>query len=190
MLCYQLKPARPKKFRAEMSTRDASNLLQEKPCQSAKVYVELLVIREAANPGRLFSGVFMGTFLSFDDLNQVLFIRFEGIVNDEVLLSRYQQVREWLAAYGYCSNISDFSAVASFDVTTDGVSQLASNAPLVPDNYLRVVVAPQDEVFGMTRMFEILGSSTRNKVHIVRDVSTAYRLVGIEEPQFRPILEW
>jgi hypothetical protein len=132
----------------------------------------------------------MGTFLSFDDLDQVLFIRFEGIVTDEVLLTRYRQVREWMATGGPCSSISDFSAVASFGVSTDGVSQLAAKAPLVPDNHLRVVVAPQDEVFGMTRMFEILGSSTRDRVHIVRDVPAAYRLMGIKEPHFRQVLEW
>jgi len=132
----------------------------------------------------------MGTFLSFDDLNQVLFIRFEGIVTDEILLGRYRRVREWVATHRYYSSISDFSEVASFEVTTEGVSLLAANAPLVPDGYMRVVVAPQDEVFGMTRMFEALGNSTRSQVHIVRDLSVAYHLLGIMEPQFRQLLEW
>jgi hypothetical protein len=131
----------------------------------------------------------MGVFLHFDELNRVLFIRFKGTVTDDVLLDRYRQVREWLAIHGHFSNISDFTDVTSFEVTAQGVTQLAATSPLVPDEFLRIMVAPQDEVFGMTRMFEVLGSPTRNNVRIVRTVAEAYRLVGIEAPEFSPVME-
>jgi hypothetical protein len=132
----------------------------------------------------------MGTFLSLDELQGVLFIRFEGVVTDRVLLERYETVREWIAGHGFYSSISDFRQTDSCEVTAHGVTQLAANAPLVPDDYLRIVVAPQDEVFGMTRMFEMLGSATRNRVHVVRSLAEAYLLAGIERLDLHPILEW
>jgi hypothetical protein len=123
----------------------------------------------------------MRAFLSFDELNRILHIGFNGIVTDDVLFRCYEQVREWIAFHGHCSSISDFTDVTSFEVTALAVSQLAAGKPLVPDDFLRIVVAPQDEVYGMARMFEVLGSPTRDKLHIVRTLEEAYRLAGIEK---------
>jgi hypothetical protein len=130
----------------------------------------------------------MGVFLSFDEADRILLVRFEGTVSDDVLLDRFRLVRQWVAAHGYCSSISDFTSVTSFEVTALAVNQLAADAPLVPDEFLRIVVAPQDEVYGMARMFEVLGSSTRNKVHIVRTLEEAYLIAGIGEPGFYPLM--
>jgi hypothetical protein len=132
----------------------------------------------------------MGILLSLDELHRVLYIRFEGVVTDDVLLKSYDRVREWVSSHGPASSITDFTEIASFEVTANGVSQLAANSPLVPDNFLRIVVAPQDEVFGMTRMFGMLGSGTRNEVHVVRLLADAYQLAGVESPEFHPILYW
>jgi hypothetical protein len=132
----------------------------------------------------------MGVFLSLDDFNRVLFIRFEGVLTDQVLLDRYQQVRAWMENHGSISSITDFSEVTSFDVTAQGVNLLAANSPMVPDGYLRVVVAPQDEAYGMSRMFEMVGSLTRNRVDIVRTMEEAYVLAGIKKPDCCPILNW
>jgi hypothetical protein len=55
----------------------------------------------------------MGVFLSVDKADTILYIRFEGVVTDEVFLSRYQQVREWHAVHGKLSHICDFSEVTS-----------------------------------------------------------------------------
>jgi hypothetical protein len=132
----------------------------------------------------------MGAFLSLDEAHRILTIRFEGIVTDDVLLHRYQQVRQWVAVHGYFPSISDFSDVASFEVTPVGVRELAAQSPLVPDGFLRVVVAPQDEVYGMTRMFEILGSETRNSVYVFHSLAEAYQLMGVESLNPSPIINW
>jgi hypothetical protein len=132
----------------------------------------------------------MGAFLSFDELHRVLYIRFEGIVTDDVLLSRFDRVRAWMAGNGLCSSITDFTGVDSFRVTASGVSQLAANPPLVPDSFLRIVVAPQDEIFGMTRMFEILGSATRNRVDVVRTMAEAFQVAGVQSLDLHHVLDW
>lgn len=128
----------------------------------------------------------MGTFLSIDEKKQILLIRFEGVVTDEVILERYAHVRKWFAEHGYCGNISDFTNVSSFQVTGHAISLLASNAPLVPESYVRVLVAPQDEVYGLSRMFQMMGSDRGNRVDIVRNIDEAYLLAGIDGTEFRP----
>jgi len=132
----------------------------------------------------------MGVFLSSDELRRILYLRFEGIVTDEVLLSSFDRVRAWMHSNGPCSSITDFSGVESFQVTASAVNQLAAKRPLVPDGFLRIVVAPQDEIFGMTRMFEMLGSKTRDSVDVVRTVAEAYSLAGVQSLDLRPVVDW
>ncbi len=132
----------------------------------------------------------MGEFLSWDDKARILYIHFEDILDDQVLLDRYHMVREWIAEHGPVSSISDFSDVASFEVTPAGVKALAGNPPLVPDDFRRMVVAPQDLAFGMTRMFEGMGSRTRSDVEVVRSLPEALHLLGLQRFEPRVLQMW
>jgi hypothetical protein len=129
----------------------------------------------------------MGATLSIDERRRILLVRFEAVVTDEVLLEGYRRLRQWYAENGYCGNISDFSGVSSFEVTGVAIRGLASNTPLVPGNFVRIIVAPQDEVYGMCRMFEMMGSERGNRVDIVRKIEDAYGLAGIDGTEFRTI---
>jgi hypothetical protein len=131
----------------------------------------------------------MGASLSLDKSQAIARIRFEGDLTDELLFQGYARVRQWFARDRYYSNLTDFSAVSSFQVSTNAVARLAADAPLVPDGFLRIVVAPQDQAFGMARMFESLGSATRDTVHVVRTCAEAYRLFGVASLNFDPIDE-
>lgn len=129
----------------------------------------------------------MNTFLSFDNEKQILLVRFEGVVTDDVLLERYAEVRRYFAEHGSCGNISDFTHVSAFQVTSNAIRFLATNAPLVPETFVRVLVAPQDEVYGLSRMFAMMGSEMGNRVDIVRDIHEAFRLAGVDGTGFRPV---
>lgn len=94
-----------------------------------------------------------------------------------------------MAAHGPVSQLSDFSEVTSVEVASQTVRELAKASPLAPDSFLRIVVAPQSVVFGLTRMFEMLGDRTRDRVHIVRSASEANRLLGVDTLEFRAVLE-
>jgi hypothetical protein len=127
--------------------------------------------------------------LSIDELHNVLLIRFDGRLTDEVLLKGYRIAREWMAVHGPASQLSDFSEVTSVDVASQTVWELAKASPLAPDSFLRIVIAPQSVVFGLTRMFEMLGDRTRDGVHIVATAADANRLLGVDMLEFRAVLE-
>jgi hypothetical protein len=133
-------------------------------------------------------GVTMHSFyLGYDEEKQVLLAQFTGVITDSILLGRYQQMREWHDNHGLCGSISDFSGVTDFKVTGKAIRRLASNTPLVPANFLRVLVAPQDDIFGLARMFEMAGSAMGNRLDIVRNTDEAYKMAGITKPNFRSI---
>ena len=62
--------------------------------------------------------------------------------------------------------------------------ELVHRKPIIPAGYMRVVVAPQDFIFGMMRMLEILSERTRPELHVVRTMDEAYRLLLVESPEF------
>ena len=52
---------------------------------------------------------------------------------------------------------------------------------------MRVFVAPKDLIYGMARMFQILGEATRPDLPVVRTMDEAYSLLQVESPEFSPV---
>lgn len=125
--------------------------------------------------------------LSFDESSRVLLITFNGEVRDEVFLDRYAEAKQWISTHGYVSQLADFRDVTAFRVTPSAIREQANREPLAPDQYLRVVIAPQKLIYGMFRMLEILGSETRDRFYLVPTLEEAYETLGITRAHFKPI---
>ncbi len=129
----------------------------------------------------------MEFLLGLDHTNRLLYFRFSGPMTDEDLLAGFAKARRWIASHGPHSSISDFSGVTTFDISSEAVRILSSLPPLVPDEFHRIVVAPQDVVYGMVRVFAAFGSKTRDHVEIVRSYAEALEILGISSPNWTPI---
>ena len=125
-------------------------------------------------------------------MRRVLFVRLEGIVTDDVLLSRYRQAREWNVVHRYPSCVTDCSGVESAKVTAGAIGLIAENKPVIPKEIRRavVLVAPQDVTFGLARMYELLSSQTRDKVHVVRTMPEAFQVIGVDSLDLQTVIEW
>lgn len=51
----------------------------------------------------------------------------------------------------------------------------------------RIIVAPTTIGFGLARMFQILGESTRPLLTVVRTVDEALAALGVQSPHFEPL---
>lgn len=115
---------------------------------------------------------------------------FEGRVTDLSLEEFYTAAGKLVERLLPCAAITDFSAVTSFEVSPDTIARLARSAPVMIDSAApRFVVAPSPHLFGMARMFQIRGESTRAALRIVRSPREAYAALGVKEPAFEPIAE-
>jgi len=85
--------------------------------------------------------------------------------------------------------IMDFSKVASFNVSSQTVRDLARRPPVMPGSQPRFLVAPFIQIYGLARMFQQYGSEERPQLHVVRSLDEAYALLGVPEPQFEPVGE-
>jgi hypothetical protein len=121
----------------------------------------------------------------FDATNRILRGRFDGCVTDEVLKEYYRIAAGYVEQVDPRSGITDFSAVTSFEVSAETVRELARSVPAMPDpGRIRVVLAPVDHVFGMARLFQLVGEHTRPNLHIVRTLREAWAVLGVQDPQF------
>jgi hypothetical protein len=129
----------------------------------------------------------MGFVLDLDVRNNILRVTLEGSVADAILLDAYATTARYAESHAPCRGIWEVSEVTEFEVSSDVIRRLAGSSPIIRSGYMRVVVAPQDFLYGMMRMFQILGEGTRPDLHVVRTLDEAYRLLQVESPEFGPV---
>jgi hypothetical protein len=129
----------------------------------------------------------VGFAIDFDATNNILRLALEGQVTDAILLEAYATAARYVESHAPCYGILDGSGVTKFEVSSNTVRDLAMSAPVIPAGYIRVVVAPLDSFYGMVRMFQTLGESTRPDLHLVRTMDEAYSLLRVESPEFSPV---
>ena len=127
-------------------------------------------------------------YFEFDGPNRVLQATFTGQVTDEEVTTFYRMATEYVALLDPIAAVVDFSDVTSFEVRVQTIRQLAKSAPAMPEqSHPRVIVAASPHIFGMARMFEFEGESTRPNLHVVRTMEEAWAIIGIHEFKFEPI---
>jgi hypothetical protein len=120
----------------------------------------------------------------------ILRCTFEGHISDEELVEYYMATAKWVAKLQTRGVIADFSDVTHFEVSTDTIERLARSAPAIKDAAIpRFIVAPSAHIFGMARMFQLIGETTRAALRVVPSLQETYAALGMKEPRFEPIAE-
>jgi hypothetical protein len=111
-----------------------------------------------------------------------------GVTTARDLKKGNSVVRKCVKSHGTYSGITDFSEVTKFTVSGDEMRALALLTPGIPVNRLKVIVAPKDVTFGMSRMFQLLTDEVRPNLQVVRTNAEAYRMLGATRPRFSEVL--
>ena len=126
----------------------------------------------------------------FDAANRIARCRVSGHVTDEDLKHFYTDAGKFVTLTDPRAGLLDFSAATSFQVSPQTIHDLAKLPPAMPDPARpRVVVAPTPLVFGMMRMFEMVGEKARPRFHVVSTELEAWSIFGVQEPRFEPFGE-
>ncbi len=132
--------------------------------------------------------ILMPYFFDFDSTNRILRCRLEGPVTDEELKDFYRRAAEYVSRTSPRAGVMDLSAVTAFDVSPETVRELAQSSPVMPNQELpRFVIAASPKVFGLARMFELEGQSTRPNLHVVQSMEAACVILRLEKLNFEPI---
>jgi hypothetical protein len=132
---------------------------------------------------------FMAFRFQFDPLNKILLAQFEGQLTNESSEEFHDALGENWRATGACAGIWDLSGVTQFTVASDFLRNLAKRKPISPGltNCPRFIVVPVTNGFGLMRMFQIAGESSRPLLHVVRTVGEAFKALGVDSPHFEPL---
>lgn len=126
----------------------------------------------------------MNIVVDFDAKNNILRGTLEGPMTGKILLDLYERATEFMASHPPCRGILDFSRVTEFEVSSDAIRQVAASPAVLPAGYMRVLVIPQIFIYGLARMFQILGEKSRPELQVVRTMEEACQLLGVEDPEF------
>jgi hypothetical protein len=129
----------------------------------------------------------MGCSFEFDAVNNILRYSWEGRLTDEVLLQGDAAGRRLLASRPPCRGILDFSGITTVEASSATINRIASLPPAYGFGQAVILVAPKDVIYGLSRMFVMLGEESRPKAYVVRTMEEAYRLLGVDSPQFSPV---
>jgi hypothetical protein len=125
----------------------------------------------------------------FDPANKILLGRFKGRLTNESLAEFSAAIRKYSIATDARAGIWDFSSVTEFTATSESIRELGRQEPAMPDaaNRPRFIVAPAVFIYGLARMFQIVGSDTRPLLHVVRSMDEALADLGVPSPHFEPL---
>ena len=104
--------------------------------------------------------------------------RFSGRVTDDDVRQQIDLIAAGAPYEGrYCA-ITDFTHVERLDVATEVIRSVASQpSPLASAK--RVIVAPGDVQYGISRMFQALSHDTRPDITVVRSMAEACAILDI-----------
>ena len=130
----------------------------------------------------------MSYAISEEANGRVLMFAFFGVLTDAIALQAVQHALHYVDSHPPCAGIADFSQVTRFKVSAAIVTRLAASRPVIPATHMCIAVAPQDEVYGVSRMFQLRRGDIPNQIVIVRTMAEAWERLGLLNPHMIPVM--
>ena len=122
-------------------------------------------------------------YIEYDAGNRLLAVRVIGAFTDSAMRRCYDAIADEIRKRDVRAAFLDLSAASEFNLSADAVRGMSRLAPLLPDPLPKYIVANQDHMFGMARMFQIT-SRDRDALQIVRTSQEVYSSLGLQTPSF------
>jgi hypothetical protein len=123
--------------------------------------------------------------IHFDSPQRILLLAFHNDLTEASYLAGFSAAVAFVKANSPEGVIVDFSDIREFGLSSEFVRMIADLPDVIPKP--RVVVAPQKEVSGMVRMYQLLRES--NEVGfptLVQSLDGAVGILGLDSLEFGP----
>ena len=124
----------------------------------------------------------MDTAYAFDARLELLKVMLVGRVEAAPLLAVITTLRRLAAQLRPVRVVYDCSAVMSIHFDTSFVDSLASLRPVFDSGAQEVILAPQEYLYGLARMFQQMSEQQQRNVKVVRTWPEAHHVFGLTEP--------
>jgi hypothetical protein len=122
----------------------------------------------------------MPVTIQIDRAAKIIFSTFQGEISEADFRSAVEAMPTQPGFDSTFSHIIDLSSVTALKVSADFVRGMAQQPSVFTREARQIVVAPQDHVFGLARMAQILGEQERPHVAVVRSLTAACEILGIQ----------
>jgi hypothetical protein len=102
----------------------------------------------------------------------------DGIVTEQTLVELSAEVRRVFESQTPDVLLVDLSGVTGFEISNEVVRLIARAPSPLPEEIVRVIVAPQGHIYGITRMFQCYADGNRPNVYVVKSLEEAYTYLG------------
>jgi hypothetical protein len=123
----------------------------------------------------------------FDPAHRILLVVLEGDVGDREMLKINDDIKAHVTDLNLSAGTSDFSTVTTFRVACHTMRMAALQPSPYDEQTPRFVVAQRDHLFGLARMYQLIGSRTRAKLQVVRSGEEVFSALGIQNPKFEKL---
>jgi hypothetical protein len=125
--------------------------------------------------------------LAFEDRYRVFLARFTGIYVSEDVTDLQRVLTSFVAEHGPVHGLFDYTEVEAVAVPQSLIAHHAG-IPQISPGYERVFVTPLREMYDLARAYAVQQRELGNKEpQIVTSMWDAYRLLGLDRPNFREI---
>lgn len=111
----------------------------------------------------------------------------EGDIDGSEIKEIDRKMREQIARTDPAAGISDLTGVRNFNVPSEIMRAAALRPAPYPPETRRVIVAPSDLLFGMSRMYELVADRPAGILQVVRCMEEALAAIGVLTPKFEPL---
>jgi hypothetical protein len=131
----------------------------------------------------------VGYHFEFDAANKILLARFEGQLSNKSAEEYHDALGKNWRATNPRAGIWDLSGVTEFTLASDFLRNLAAREPVTPGltSNPRFIVVPVTAGYGLMRMFQIVGETSRPLLHVVHTIDEALAALGVQSPHFESI---
>ena len=123
----------------------------------------------------------MGIVVGFDEGRKTVLASLDGVLNESVLADLTAAIRSVVQSQTPSAIIVDLSGITSFEISNQAVRSIARTPSTASTEIERIVIAPQNHIYGVTRMFQAYADGNRPNVHVMRSLEEAYKYLASKE---------
>ena len=79
------------------------------------------------------------------------------------------------------SELIDCSGITNLDISIQFLQNIASAQSIFNKGSRHIIVAPEDHLYGLARMTQVLAEQTKPNVAVVRTLAEAYEILGMKQ---------
>ena len=115
----------------------------------------------------------------YDPTHKVFAVRAVGEMDDAIFKACYEMVGRLVQGMEVRAALFDLTHVRRFNVSAATIRHVSTLSPVLPDPTPRYVIASQDHIYGMARMFQIVSTRGRDNLRVVRTQKDAFEALGL-----------